>query len=52
MNREFNYNGHHYQVANAEGGDDWFIVKDGITTRKVGKEIADKAMEYVDKLFK
>ena len=52
MVKEFYYKGHHYNVVNAEGGEDYFIVKDGKTTRKVNKEIAQRAIEYVDKLFK
>ena len=50
--RDFDYNGHHYRVTPIEGScDEFIIIKDGRKTRRVKKEIADKAMEFVDKLF-
>lgn len=53
MIREFNYKGHHFKVVGIENNDDEFIIiKDGRKTRKVKKEIAARAVEYVDKLFK
>ena len=51
MVNEFYFKGHHYKVVNAEGGDDYFIVKDGKQSRKVSKEIAERAIEYVERLF-
>ena len=49
---EFNYNGHKYTVVTIEGNsNEYYIIRDDRNTRKVKKEIADKAMEYVDKLF-
>ena len=53
MTREFNKNGHHYKVVGIENNpDEFIIIRDGRKTRRVKREIADKAMEYVDKLFK
>lgn len=49
--KEFYYNGHHYKVVQIEGSDDYSIIKDGKFTRRVKKEIAQRAVEYVDKLF-
>lgn len=51
MTNEFDYNGHRYKVVKAEGGDGCFIIKDGRHSRKVCKEIADRAIEYVERLF-
>ena len=48
---EFIYKGHNYKVVRIEGSNDYYIVKDGIKTRRVSKKIADNAMEYVDNLF-
>lgn len=51
MMKEFYYKGHHFKVVPIEGGNDFYIVRDGRNTRKVSKEIAEKAKENVDKLF-
>ena len=52
MIKEFNYKGHHFKVAGIENNPDEFvIIRDGRQTRRVKKEIAEKAIEYVDKLF-
>ena len=47
----FNYNGHHYKVVKVENSTDCIIIRDGRNTRRVKKEIADNAIEYVDQLF-
>lgn len=52
MTNEFNYKGHRYNVVPVEGSEDFSIIKDGRFTRRVKKEIAANAIEYVDKLFK
>ena len=52
MIKEFNYKGHHYKVVKIENSTDHVIIKDGRQTRRVKEEIAQKAVEYVDKLFK
>lgn len=49
---EFEYNGHRYKVVKVENSTDHLIIRDGRQTRRVKEEIADKAIEYVDKLFK
>lgn len=52
MIREFAYKGHHYKVVGIENNDEEFIIiRDGRNTRRVKKEIAEKAVEFVDKLF-
>lgn len=52
MIREFVYKGHHFKVVGIENNDEEFIIiMDGRKTRRVKKEIAEKAVEYVDKLF-
>lgn len=52
MIREFLYKGHHFKVVGIENNDnDFIIIRDGRKTRRVTKEIAEKAIEYVDKLF-
>ena len=51
MVKEFLSNGHHYQVVGIENSTDYIIIKDGRKTRRVKEEIAQKAIEYVDKLF-
>jgi len=52
MIKEFNYKGHHFKVVGIENNDDEFIIiKDGRKTRRVKREIADKAVEYVERLF-
>lgn len=50
--KEFYFKGHHYKVVQIEGSEDYNIIRDGRQTRKVKKEIAHRAAEYVDKLFK
>ena len=53
MITKFAYKGHEFQVVPIEGNDEEFnIVKDGKYARKVTKNIAQQAMQYVDKLFK
>jgi len=53
MITKFLYEGHEYQVVPIEGNDEEFnIVKDGKYARKATKNIAQQAMQYVDKLFK
>ena len=49
--KEFYFNGHHYKVVQIEGSTDCSIIKDGKFTRRIKKEIAKNAMQYVDKLF-
>lgn len=52
MIKEFNYKGHHFSVVGIENNpDEFIIIKDGRKTRRVKKEIAQKAIEHVDKLF-
>ena len=51
MIKEFNYKGHHFKVVAVENSTDYIIIRDGRQTRRVKEEIADKAIEYVDKLF-
>lgn len=51
MIKEFNYKGHHFKVVGIENSTDYIIIRDGRKTRRVKKEIAQKAVEYVDKLF-
>lgn len=51
--KEFNHNGHQYKVMPVEGNSEEFvIIRDGRSTRRVKKEIADRAIAYVDELFK
>lgn len=52
MVREFNYKGHHYKVVPIEGSNDFTIIRDGRMPRRVCKEIAEKAIENVERLFK
>jgi len=52
MKEKFEYNGHSYEVVQVENSTDCLIIRDGRQTRRVGKAIADNAMENVDKLFK
>jgi hypothetical protein len=53
MITEFLYKGNHFKVVPIEGNtDEFIIIRDGRQTRRVKKEIAAKAVEYVDKLFK
>lgn len=51
MTNEFDYQGHHYKVVQIERSTDHIIIRDGRKTRRVKEEIAQKAIEYVDKLF-
>lgn len=52
MVKEFLYNGHHFKVTGIENNpDEFIIIRDGRQTIRVKKEIAEKAIEYVDKLF-
>lgn len=51
MVKEFNYKGHHYKVVPIEGSEDYTIIKDGRNPRRVKREIAVRATEYIDKLF-
>lgn len=52
MIKEFAYNGHTYKVVGIENNDNEFIIiRDGRSTRRVKKEVAVKAIEFVDKLF-
>lgn len=51
MTNEFTYKGHTYQVVPIENSTDCTIIKDGRQSRRVSEEIADKAIEYIDKLF-
>jgi len=48
---DFEYNGHNYKVVPVENSTDCLIIRDGRQTRRVKQEIADNAIEYVDKLF-
>jgi len=52
MTKEFYFNGHHYKVTKIEGSTEHIIIRDGMQTRRVKEEIAAKAVEFVDKLFK
>lgn len=53
MITRFAYKGHEFQVVPIENNlDEFIIIRDGRQTRRVKKEIASKAVEYVDKLFK
>ena len=52
MIREFPYKGHHFKIVGIENNDNEFIIiRDGRNTRRVKKEVAVKAIEFVDKLF-
>ena len=52
MIKEFAYKGHTYKVVGIENNDNEFIIiRDGRNTRRVKKEVAVKAIEFVDKLF-
>ena len=52
MMNDFIFNGHNYKVVPVENSDEYTIIKDGRTSRRVKKEIAENAMQNVDKLFK
>ena len=51
MDNEFDYKGHHYKVVQIERSTDHIIIRDGRKTRRVKEEIAQKAIEYVERLF-
>lgn len=51
MTKEFESNGHRYKVTPVENSTDSIIIRDGTKTRRVKREIADRAIEFVDKLF-
>lgn len=51
MTKEFESNGHRYTVTPIENSTDSIIIRDGTKTRRVKREIADRAIEFVDKLF-
>ena len=52
MISEFYFKGHHFKVTPVETSTDYIIIRDGRQTRRVCKEIGEKAIENVDKLFK
>ena len=52
MKEKFEYNGHRYEVVQVENSTDCLIIKDGRQTRRVKEEIAEHAIEYVERLFK
>lgn len=45
-------NGHQFELVKVENSTDYLIIRDGRQTRRVKQEIAEKAIENVDKLFK
>ena len=51
MTKEFYFKGHHYKVVPIENSTDYVIIRDGRNTRRVGQEIAARAIENVDKIF-
>lgn len=52
MITEFYQNGHHFKVIGIENNpDEFIIIRDGRNTRRVKEEIAQKAIEYVERLF-
>ena len=52
MVKKFLYRGHQFELVKVENSTDYLIIRDGRKTRRVKQEIAEKAMENVDKLFK
>lgn len=51
--REFDYKGHHYKVVPIENDDQHFIIiRDGVKSRRVSKELAEEPMRFIDRLFK
>lgn len=52
MVKKFLYRGHQFELVRVENSTDYLIIRDGRQTRRVKQEIAEKAIENVDKLFK
>ena len=52
MVKKFLYRGHQFELVKVENSTDYLIIRDGRQTRRVKEEIAEKAIENVDKLFK
>ena len=52
MVKKFIYRGHQFELVKVENSTDYLIIRDGRQTRRVKQEIAEKAIENVDKLFK
>lgn len=52
MVKKFLYRGHQFELVKVENSTDYLIIRDGRKTRRVKQEIAEKAIENVDKLFK
>ena len=51
MVKKFLYRGHQFELVQVENSTDYLIIRDGRQTRRVKQEIAEKAIENVDKLF-
>ena len=51
MTKEFNHNGHKYNVVPVENSDEFVIIRDNRRTSRVNKDVAENAVKYVDKLF-
>ena len=51
MVKKFLYRGHQFELVKVENSTDYLIIRDGRQTRRVKQEIAEKAIENVDKLF-
>lgn len=52
MITEFYKGGHHFKVIGIENNlDEFIIIRDGRQTKRVKKEIAEKAPEHVEHLF-
>ena len=52
MITEFLKNGHHYKVVKVENSTDHLVIRDGRQTRRVTEEVAQKATDNVDDIFK
>ena len=52
MVKKFLYRGHQFELVKVENSTDYLIIRDGLQTRRVKEEIAENAIENVDKLFK
>lgn len=52
MVTKFYYKGHNIEVVPVENSTDYCIIRDGRETRRVCKEIGERAMQNIDKLFK
>ena len=52
MVKKFLYRGHQFELVKVENSTDYLVIRDGRQTRRVKQEIAEKAIENVDKLFK